>query len=897
MKIEIRGFTHSEASFDKLIETGSLLPISAQLAIEAPLQVTDTWINDINRFMAFYALDIAAVSYERSLVFAFKTALEQEPDENGVIYAYSTRSDQVQLNQMLIDAIAKISDKYKKIKPLLLQTFRSDIFQFISKNCSFVPTNNEFHSVPFSMHILNKELLNSYKLKHEPIKVTFPHRVLIDSFGNYRAYQDRIFKDRLELAIILGFKTSIVESELFINELSQYVAEEGDSDKITNLINFLKSSSDLEKNTDIKNRFTTAHLKLPHLFREKPYSRFGNIGSVTGFEVNNNNDNEPSFRYSIAHRGKHLALIDVIPNLAKRPLKGYARQLQGSPTKYQYLVINSMQYGSKIFPSLPIVSLDRELPLDIVQYLPETKAFSMLDQRDKLNRKSHLLGGFFINPLKNSLPYTAKNTQQIVDETQRLAEQNPTEVIIPEYFSVDHDFIVKSKLSAELVDALRFFRDRNAIHESYSVKSKAPSLPGAQSKLPVAFQESRNGIEIKPSASFDDQRFTHILKLPVDLSNASDDKEKSGLCALEFLGMFTASKLGLEVPRFGLVSWPSLIKELDIGNPKGDLSKEPAYIIERFDITNDPNKNYILKEFVALMGERDKFKNTHGTPHTAESVCLALKKYSTDFELDKFKLLRFFIVNEIIGNTDMHLKNIAMIELRDAEKNLVSCRLSPSYDIASVDALNPVFFLNSNDPNYAKGVTYNGKVRPNVSDWVCLAETSLDITAKQCLDLIDDIISKATIFLNTYAHRHVSVIFSTNLLLKAQYDRAMRRLELGINILKNRSHVRNLDSTPFDEFYAVWQKSFEEAQNDEVKVKFQQQAIKVGGETLNRSVLIGENILAALLLPENSGEKLDGKSYIPGGSNQVMISDANIVENKTLETFPCPNDLPDFLRG
>lgn len=901
MKIELKGITLDSEEFEKCLLNNTLLPVCNGFAVHKPEVFTDNWIKDINEFISFYSLDIASFSYPRSLVFSHKTAISHEPDSNGRLFAYSTRSETFEINSDLIAAVSNFTDKAVNIRPLRLYTFRHDSFStFITNSCSYVPTNPEFQSHPFAQLIHESKNLTSYVKETQPIRLTYPHRVLLDSFGKYTTHQDRIFSERLELSLVLGFKASGVNHEQFYSELSAFVSSDGDSEKVNALTSFLKSFSDRTKDSENDKLLSSAHLKLPTLFRDRPYGRFGSIGAVSGFINNPDKSNHVSSRYSIAHRGKHLALVDVIPTLAKKPVNAYTRQMQGAPSRYQYLIIKSMQYGDKILPNTPVVSFDKDLPIDISQYLPETKAFSMLDQKHKLHRKRHLLSGFFINPISDDLPYNAKNTAAIVEETARKASENPTELLAPELFKIDHDYFVKAKLSHELIEALRFFRDRNALHEAYSVKPKAPSLPGAQSKMPVGLEYLDGQVQIKPSDAFDDQRFTHILKLPVDLNNNADDKEKSGLCALEFLGMFTAQKLGLEVPRFGVVSWPSLIKELDIGSPKGDLSKEPAYLIERFDITSDSNKSYILKEFQALMGESDKFKDSQGKPHTAESVCLALKKFSTDFATDKYKLLRFFIVNEIIGNTDMHLKNIAMLEFRDNEKNLVSCKLSPSYDIASVDALNPVFFLNSNDPMNAKGLTYNGKVRPTVADWVRIAETCLDISGDECLRLIDEIINKANLFIRTYADRPVSDIFTKSSMLREQYDRAIRRLSLGIKILSDRGCRRDADHIPYAEFKDVWNKTFDEAQRDDAKSKVTLQAVKQSGETLNRSVQLGDQLLAALMLPENSGVQLDGKKYIPGGSNQVMISDAinrTIIDSQQPTFFPELNDLPDFLRG
>lgn len=902
--IEIRGVTKESADYDSAIQNSTLLPVCAGVAVAYPDEITDLWISQVNKTLSFYALDLAVFSYGRSLAFSHKTSFTQEPDLNGIIYAYSTRGESVPLNQMLIESLTIPPSCKTKLAPLFLQTFRHDHFSsFLQENCTYVPTQVERQSYPFSPLLKDSIAANKMAAVSQPIRVTYPHRMLLDSFGDYRTHADRVFESKLELGLVLGFSAGIAQFETFIRDIEQMVAPEGDAEKFAQLRQYFRSFIDKRLDPGKEKQFSRAHLRLPSLFRKGPYGRFGTVGATSGlFTDELKKAPKIPLRYSISHRGTHLALVDVIPTLPRKPLNAYAQQLTGQPARYMYLIINSVDYGKRMFPDVPLISVTKELPIGITQYLPETKAFASLDQKHRLYSKRHLLGGFFINPIDDQLDF-AKSADQIVQLVQRSAANNPAEFLSPELFSVDHDYLVKAHFSEELLAELKHFRDRNALHEAYSRKQNAPSLPGAQSKIPVAFENTDGHVVIKPSDSFDDSRFTHILKLPVDLNNSADDKEKAGLCALEFLGMFTASKLGLEVPRFGLLSWPSLIKELDIASRVGDISKEPAYLVERFDITADSATTYVLKEFQALMGEPDKFKTSQGMPHTAESVCAALRRYSTDFDSDKYKLLRFFVANEIIGNTDMHLKNIAMLEVRDIDKNIVTCRLSPSYDIASVDALNSTFFLNSNDVTLAKGLTYNGKVRPAVKDWVELAESCLDIDGEKCLKLIDDIAERASRFVQTYEHRHVSAVFTQNKLLRDQYSRAMRRLSMGVKILRDRGASRDGDHVPHEEFKAVWNKSFEDAQKEESKSATNFNGTLRDSQSVNRSVNVADTVLAALLLPENAGRHLDGRTYEPGGSDQVMISEfynqtqSPPTEKSSEYEFPDITDLPDFLRG
>lgn len=98
---------------------------------------------------------------------------------------------------------------------------------------------------------------------------------------------------------------------------------------------------------------------------------------------------------------------------------------------------------------------------------------------------------------------------------------------------------------------------------------------------------------------------------------------------------------------------------------------EEALLIERFDRNfNGKVKKIHFEEFNQLFNQSsdDKYNGSY------ESLADFIDNEKSCMPLEKVKLLERIIVGFLIGNTDMHMKNFAMLYTEDG------LRLSPNYD-------------------------------------------------------------------------------------------------------------------------------------------------------------------------------------------------------------------------
>lgn len=185
-----------------------------------------------------------------------------------------------------------------------------------------------------------------------------------------------------------------------------------------------------------------------------------------------------------------------------------------------------------------------------------------------------------------------------------------------------------------------------------------PKFSGAQVKIPVSLLPDQNGGHIVMSAVR--TTFSHILKVPREGYYAS-------LPATEWLGLELAKRAGLETAEHALVEMPD--------------GMAPALLIERFDL---PDINDDLRHLLRI----SDFCNVTGLPplehnkySTDISVCFAaLEKQSSDPEADRIALFKRVVLSTLIGDGDMHLKNISVLKSFDRDTGEVTVRFAPVYD-------------------------------------------------------------------------------------------------------------------------------------------------------------------------------------------------------------------------
>jgi serine/threonine-protein kinase HipA len=174
-----------------------------------------------------------------------------------------------------------------------------------------------------------------------------------------------------------------------------------------------------------------------------------------------------------------------------------------------------------------------------------------------------------------------------------------------------------------------------------AVRAPKMSVQGIQPKLSATLNVSRRRFEVVDIGGH------YILK--------PQNPQFSQLPENEDLSMRLAVAAGIDVPLHGLV-----------------YSKDGSftYFIKRFDRIGR-NKKLAVEDFAQLLGLSRETKYDA----SMEKVAAVIEKYCTFPALEKIKLFRLTLVNYLLGNEDMHLKNFSLITRDD------KIELSPAYDV------------------------------------------------------------------------------------------------------------------------------------------------------------------------------------------------------------------------
>ena len=162
---------------------------------------------------------------------------------------------------------------------------------------------------------------------------------------------------------------------------------------------------------------------------------------------------------------------------------------------------------------------------------------------------------------------------------------------------------------------------------------------------------------------------THIIK--------QSHIRLSALVTNEVLCLMTAARLGIETPE-------SFILNTGDGTDGSILFASRRYdrliLPDAAEISGLPRPCRLHQEdFAQALGiaSSDKYE-TAGAAYLSAAFRL-LASYSADPVRDQLKLWDLVIYNVLVGNTDLHLKNLSLLY----DRNLRGIRLAPAYDIVS----------------------------------------------------------------------------------------------------------------------------------------------------------------------------------------------------------------------
>ncbi|MDB5665527.1 type II toxin-antitoxin system HipA family toxin [Cypionkella sp.] len=200
---------------------------------------------------------------------------------------------------------------------------------------------------------------------------------------------------------------------------------------------------------------------------------------------------------------------------------------------------------------------------------------------------------------------------------------------------------------------------RGAIEESFEqnlakiyARAETPRLSGVQIKAPMYLAPDGT---LLPAI---DLPFTHILKPAGTVGFEM-------LPVVEWLCLELGRAAGFNVPDVALTAMPD--------------GMAPALIVERFDIRCGPEdrRKLALEDFCSVLDLPASAKYDG----TIERMARGLRPLSTDPTADLEILFRRAVFAWAIADGDMHLKNLALLKIADADaKSFTSVRFAPLYD-------------------------------------------------------------------------------------------------------------------------------------------------------------------------------------------------------------------------
>lgn len=248
---------------------------------------------------------------------------------------------------------------------------------------------------------------------------------------------------------------------------------------------------------------------------------------------------------------------------------------------------------------------------------------------------------------------------------------------------------------------------------------------------------------------------------------------------LEHLSLRLAEVSGIQVARTTLEAIGKIDYEhdFDLGN---DVNEQTVFLaVERFD--RGPSSRIHCEDFAQILNvsPRDKYKGSYLEVATAMLYGLDMP------EVAIHELLRRLVVNEMIGNADMHLKNIGVLYL-DAKR----ATLSPAYDIVGFAAYSNIVGHGMKIlPDEMLPKRFGAGQKQHLSPAILRAFCSrLEIVEKPAAAAIEDAVQKAA--------KHWAEMVMDSHITDAMKNRLLARLEGHSMIQSWRRRRRNQASSP-----------------------------------------------------------------------------------------------------
>jgi len=331
-----------------------------------------------------------------------------------------------------------------------------------------------------------------------------------------------------------------------------------------------------------------------------------------------------------------------------------------------------------------------KLPPFIVSLLPEGWLERILSDKDERET------------LRSGKRYMSNVT--IVEQERELAEQ-PPDILLTGLAQYSRGGVFTGKYAGpgrgEIED-----RFEQGLAEVYR-HAETPRLSGVQIKAPM-YLDAEGTLSVSTA-----KPFTHILK-PAGTSGFE------GLPIAEWIALTLGKAAGFTVPDFALVPLPD-------GIP-------PALLVERFDLRTslEDCRMFALEDFSSVLDLTPEAKYDG----TIERIARAARSLSTEPEEDLLIILKRALFSWLIADGDMHLKNLALLEIAEpGDTSFRSVRMAPLYD-----AVTTRVFPDLKDDRLA--LKLNGKDdRLTRADFRRFAGTA-HIPATEANDSIDELLDR-----------------------------------------------------------------------------------------------------------------------------------------------------------
>ncbi|MBJ3778554.1 HipA domain-containing protein [Acuticoccus sp. 2012] len=285
-------------------------------------------------------------------------------------------------------------------------------------------------------------------------------------------------------------------------------------------------------------------------------------------------------------------------------------------------------------PSLIRQTMPGKLPPFILSLLPEGWLESVLKDRDERAL------------LRSGKRYTSNIT--VVERGRELADL-PADVLVTRLADFSDAGVFTGRYAGPGRGEVEAGFERNLA--ALFARAETPRLAGVQIKAPMSLDADGT---LSPSI---DKPFTHILK-PAGPSGLE------ALPVVEWQALALGAAAGLAAPATALVPMPD--------------DMPPALLVERFDIrmSGTDTRMLALEDFTSVLGVPTDAKYDG----TMERIARALRPLSTVPNDDVLLLLKRALFAWLIADGDMHLKNLALLEVAGAGGDHFAVRMAPLYD-------------------------------------------------------------------------------------------------------------------------------------------------------------------------------------------------------------------------